>query len=264
MNLDLAQRHVVITGGSKGIGLACAEEFLNEGAIVTLISRQSENLKIALNKLLALGHPEEKIQTIAADLSRQELALKALDVAEAKTGHVHILVNSAGAAKRTPAAELSPQAWMEAMQSKFFTYINMMDPVIKRMATRGKGSIVNIIGQGGKVASPQHLAGGSANAALMLASAGLANAYAHLGVRVNGINPGNTLTERLQKNIAVEAKLKEISEQQAEAQLTNKLPLGRMAEPKEIAQAVLFLSSDRASYITGVILQMDGALTPMV
>ncbi len=264
MNLELNQRHVLITGGSKGIGLACAEEFLNEGAIVTLISRQPGNLNIALNTLLALGHPRDKIQTIAADLCEPEEALKALEIAEARTGHVHILINSAGAAKRTPAGELSPQAWIDAMQSKFFTYINMMDPVIKRMASRGKGSIVNVIGQGGKVASPQHLAGGSANAALMLASAGLANAYAHLGVRVNGINPGNTLTERLQKNIAVEAKLKQISEQQAEAQITNKLPLGRMAEPKEIAQAVLFLSSDRASYITGAILQMDGALTPMV
>lgn len=264
MNLDLAQRHVVITGGSKGIGLACAEEFLSEGATVTLISRQPENLKIALDRLLALGFSGEKIHTIAADLSRPEVALKALDDAEAAAGPVHVLVNSAGAAKRTPAAELNPQAWMDAMHSKFFTYINVMDPVIKRMAQRGRGAIVNIIGNGGKVASSQHLAGGSANAALMLASAGLANAYAHAGVRVNGINPGNTLTERLQKNIAVEAKVKQISEEQAEAQITNKLPLGRMAEPKEVAQAVLFLSSDCASYITGAILQMDGALTPMI
>jgi NAD(P)-dependent dehydrogenase (short-subunit alcohol dehydrogenase family) len=264
MNLDLAQRHVLITGGSKGIGLACAEEFLKEGATVTLISRQSANLQAAVHKLLALGYPERSIYTQVADLSKPDEALKALDDAESAAGPVDILVNSAGAAKRTPAAELNPQAWADAMHSKFFTYIHVMDPVIKRMASRGKGAIVNIIGNGGKVASPQHLAGGSANAALMLASAGLANAYAHLGVRVNGINPGSTLTDRVQQNIDVEARQKQISQEQAQALLTSKLPLGRMADPQEVAQAVLFLASDRASYITGAILQMDGALVPMI
>ena len=89
------------------------------------------------------------------------------------------------------------------MDAKFFTYVNAFDPLAKRMAARGRGVIVNVIGMGGKVASSTHLPGGAANAALMLATAGLANAYAARGVRVVGVNPGLTATERLVEGMAV-------------------------------------------------------------
>ena len=85
-----------------------------------------------------------------------------------------MLVNSAGAARRTPAEELTPAAYKAAMDAKFFSYINVIDPVVKRMAARGTGVVVNVIGNGGKVPSTVHIAGGAANAALMLATAGLA------------------------------------------------------------------------------------------
>src|SRR5574343_1538573 len=187
MDLHLRDKHILITGGSKGIGLACAEAFLQEGARVTLVSRDAANLARAREQLAA--HDARRIHTHAADLRDPNAALAALDAAEAALGAVDVLVNSAGAAKRTPAPELTPQAWQDAMQAKYFSYIHMIDPTIKRMAQRGRGSIVNVVGNGGKVASPIHLPGGSANAALMLASTGLAAAYAAQGVRVNAINP---------------------------------------------------------------------------
>jgi NAD(P)-dependent dehydrogenase (short-subunit alcohol dehydrogenase family) len=140
----------------------------------------------------------------------------------------------------------------------------MMDPTIKAMAARGQGAIVNVIGNGGKVASPVHLPGGSANAALMLATAGLANAYAGQGVRVNGVNPGMTLTERLDKAIETDARNSQISKETALARTLEKLPLGRIADPQEVANAVVFLASSRASYINGVNLMMDGSLVPMI
>jgi NAD(P)-dependent dehydrogenase (short-subunit alcohol dehydrogenase family) len=93
------------------------------------------------------------------------------------------------------------------MDAKFFSYIHVIDPLIKRMAARGSGVIVNVIGNGGKVASPIHVAGGAANAALMLATAGLANAYAGRGVRVVGINPGLTNTDRVAEGLRAEARL---------------------------------------------------------
>jgi NAD(P)-dependent dehydrogenase (short-subunit alcohol dehydrogenase family) len=132
------------------------------------------------------------------------------------------------------------------------------------MAARGQGAIVNVVGNGGKVASPIHLPGGAANAALMLATAGLANAYAGQGIRVNAVNPGSTLTERLDKAIAADAKSNGITAQVALARITEKLPLGRIAQPEEVAQAVLFLSSSQASYITGANIAMDGALVPLI
>ncbi len=178
MELNLTHKHVLITGGSRGIGLACAKVFLEEGCKVSLVSRDPGNLEKA-KKLLSTQVPgsQERIALFSAELQKADSAERALDEAEKAFGAVDVLVNSAGAAKRTPAENLSPAFFREAMDAKFFTYINMIDPVIKRMGTRGEGVIVNVVGAGGKVPSTVHIAGGSANAALMLTTAGLAVAY---------------------------------------------------------------------------------------
>jgi NAD(P)-dependent dehydrogenase (short-subunit alcohol dehydrogenase family) len=263
MDLHLRDKHILITGGSKGIGLACAQGFLAEGSRVTLVSRDAANLARAQQQLLA-ACPGARIHTVGANLRDAAAALAALDSAEIALGPVDVLVNSAGAAKRTPAAELTPEAFADAMQAKYFTTIHMLTPTLQRMAARGQGAVVNIVGNGGKVASPIHLPGGAANAALMLVSAGMAAAYGPQGIRVNAVNPGLTLTDRLHEGMAADARLKGIDTQEAMAQAVAKIPLGRMAEPEEIANAVLFLASSQASYVTGICMSMDGALNPIV
>ena len=274
MDLQLQGRHVLITGGSKGIGLACARVFLAEGARVSLVSRNAENLARGAAQLAQspgaggeAGSGDDvrsRIATFAADLKDPEAAVAALDAAEKAGGPVDILVNSAGAAKRTGPDDLTPKAWHDSMEAKYFTYIHMLDPAIKRMGRRGSGAIVNVVGAGGKVASPTHLSGGAANAALMLVSAGMAAAYGPKGVRVNAVNPGLTLTERLKEGLAAEARLANIDIDEALERANQRLPLGRIAKPEEIADAVVFLASPRASYISGAILAMDGAVSPMV
>ncbi len=264
MDLNLQGKHALITGGSKGIGLACARGLLAEGARVSLVSRGMENLAAAKQSLLAeFAGAEDRIALYGADLKDAAAAARMVDEAEA-TGPIDILVNSAGAARRTPPDDLTPVDWHAAMQAKYFTYIHVMDPVIKRMAGRGQGAIVNVVGAGGKVAGPTHLPGGAANAALMLASAGLAAAYGPRGVRVNAVNPGITRTERMQQGLEADARLANTTPDQALAQIAARLPLRRIATPEEIANAVVFLCSDRASYITGAIVAMDGAMTAMV
>lgn len=257
MNLDLKGRVVVVTGGSKGIGLACARAFLAEGAKVGIVSRSQANIDRALSQLKgAIG--------IAADLVEADDAAHMVDGMETELGPIDVLVNSAGAAKRTAPDDLTPAAWKAAMDAKYFSYVNVFDPVVKRMGKRGAGVIVNVIGNGGKFASPTHLAGGAANAALMLATVGLATAYASKGVRVVGINPGLTNTERVAEGLKSDAKLNGITEDEALQRAIQRIPLGRMAEPEEIANLVLFLASARASYVTGVIVSMDGAVAPIV
>lgn len=265
MDLELAGKHALITGGSQGIGLACARGFLQEGARVSLVSRNRANLDAAMQQLMAsIPDVGDRVATFAADLQSPDQAAQALAQAQARGGAVDVLVNSAGAAKRRPPAELDASAWRDAMDAKFFTYVHMIDPVVKAMGEQGSGAIVNVVGVGGKVASTIHLPGGAANAALMLISAGLAAAYAPRGVRVNAVNPGLTATGRLQSGMQASARLQEISVDEALARATRAVPLGRLALPEEVADVVLFLASARASYVTGVVLTMDGATTPMV
>ena len=260
MDLQLKGKHVLITGASKGLGLACAQAFLEEGARVSLVARTLETLEQAA---ASLGGGDS-VAVFAADLGDPDAAVAALDAAEASMGPVDVLVNSAGAAKRAAPAELTAAKWHAAMDAKYFTYIHMIDPVVKRMAERGAGAIVNVIGMGGKMGNPAHLAGGSANAALMLATAGLAAAYARQGVRVNAVNPGPVLTERLKEGIAVDARMAAAAGKPAPADPGSRMAMGRVARPDEIAAMVVFLGSAKASYVNGAIVPMDGASTPTV
>jgi len=257
VDLGLTGKIVLITGGSKGIGLACAQGFVAEGARVVICSRGQGNIDEALRELPgAVG--------VAADLTDADAAAAMVARVEEAVGPIDVLVNSAGAAKRAPVDELTPAAWRAAMDAKYFSYIHVIDPVIKRMAARGAGVIVNVIGNGGKVPNPIHIAGGAANAALMLATAGMGNAYAARGVRVVGVNPAATETERLAEGLNAAARAAGVSLEEARGQMLAGILCGRLARPDEIADAVLFLASERASYINGVNISVDGAMAPVV
>ena len=257
MELGLTGKTVLVTGGSKGIGLACAQAFLAEGARVAICSRAQANIDAALKDLPgAIG--------FTADLTDAGAAASMLEQAQAALGPLDVLVNSAGAAKRVVPADLTPALWRTALDAKFFSYINVIDPVVKTMAVRGTGVIVNIIGNGGKVANPVHIAGGAANAALMLATAGLAAAYGRQGVRVVGLNPGITATGRVTSFLETNAKREGITTAQALERAVANIGLGRMADPADIANMAVFLASPRAGYVSGVTIGMDGVTTPVI
>ena len=261
MDLGLKDKVVLITGGSKGIGLACATGFAAEGARVAIASRDAANLDAAAAQLRQAGH---SVFTCVADLRDAAEGESLAATVQAALGPIDVLVNSAGAAQRSPVAELTAAHWAAAMQAKFFTTIHAMQAVLPGMAARGAGAVVNIVGVGGKVASPIHLPGGSANAALMLASAGLANAYGRQGVRVNAVNPGLVATTRMHEGLAAQARASGDSVDVVLQRQQAALPLGRICTPQEVAGVVLFLASAQASYVSGAVLTVDGALTPMV
>jgi NAD(P)-dependent dehydrogenase (short-subunit alcohol dehydrogenase family) len=162
MNLELDGTVVLITGGSKGIGLACARAFAQEGARVAIASRDPANLDRAVQELAKEGF---KVLSVAADLREPAAAKSMVKAVEDGLGALGVLVNCAGAANRTPPGELTAQHWHAAMDAKYFTYIHAMDAVLPGMASRSQGCVVNVIGMGGKVATPIHIPGGAANSA---------------------------------------------------------------------------------------------------
>ena len=261
MDLELAGKAVLVTGGSKGIGLACAALFAAEGARVAIASRSEANRAAALRSLRSSGY---EVAGIEADLTRPEAAPRMIEAAERRVGPIEILINSAGAAKRCSPVTMDVAAWHDAMDAKYFSYVHAMHAVLPGMIGRGRGAIVNIVGAGGKVANPWHLPGGAANAALMLVTAGLAHAHGRSGVRVNAINPGLTMTDRVSQGHAAEAAAQNISMEELLRRSEARIPLGRVARPEEVASVALFLASSRASYVTGAVLTMDGGLNPIV
>lgn len=261
MDLELSGKLVVVTGASKGIGYACAAAFAAEGARVVLVSRSQANLDAAIARF---PHGARAPAAIVADLVRADEAQHMVEKAENDHGAIDVLVNSAGAARRYAPDDLDARAWHDAMDAKFFSYIHPIDAVLKRMVPRGRGVIVNIIGSGGKVANPVHLPGGAANAALMLATVGLASAFGGKGIRVNGINPGATLTGRVQEGLKAEAKMTGLAESELLSRNQMRIPLKRYATPEEVARVAVFLASSQASYVTGAIVPMDGASNAVI
>jgi len=257
VELGLKGKIVLITGGSKGIGLACAQAFAAEGARVAIVSRSQANLDGAARVLSG-------VVCVAADLTRAEAAREMVKRTESALGPVDVLVNSAGAARRYLPEDLNAEAWHAAMDAKYFTYVHAMDAVLPGMAARGAGAVVNIIGMGGKVATPIHLPGGAANSALMLATVGLAHVYGPKGVRINAVNPGATMTERLREGLRLEAKSRGVGEDELLAQGQAKVPLRRYAAPEDVADLTLFLASAKAAYITGAVVPMDGGSNPVL
>lgn len=261
MEIRLTGRTALITGASKGIGLACAALFAQAGAKVVMVARNAATLTEAAAALKAQGG---SVHTLAADLSDAAQAAELARRVEADFGPVDVLVNSAGAARRNAPDELSAAAFHQGMDAKYFSTMHLLEPVIRGMGARGRGAVVNIIGQGGRVASPMHIAGGAANSALMLATVGYARAYAGQGVRVNGINPGLTRTGRVEEGLAVSARASGRSRDDILADELARIPMGRMGEPEEVARVALFLASDAASYVSGAIIPMDGCTASVI
>ncbi|WP_028224733.1 SDR family oxidoreductase [Paraburkholderia ferrariae] len=267
MDLGLNNKVVLVTGGSKGIGLACARAFAKEGARVAIVSRDPANLARAREQLASEGL---HVHLTRADLHEPHSAADVVEDVSTTVGPIDVLINSSGAARRYDPESLDAEAFRATMEAKYFPYIYPQQEVLRRMVERVKagaaepGTIVNIVGMGGKYANDIHIAGGAANAALMLATVGLAHYHARYGIRINAINPGATLTERLQEALQLEAGREGIDKETALARGEARVPLGRYAKPEEIADVALFLASRRASYVTGALIPMDGASTPII
>lgn len=249
MDLKLSGCRVLITGGSKGIGAACARVFLAEGCSVVLVARDASRLAATA---ATLGEAN-RVATHAADLSvageRGALAAAFPDI--------DILINNAGAIPAGGLLDLSMETWEQAWALKVMGYIHLTKLYLAAMKERGTGAIVNVIGGAGRSPRYDYVCGGTGNAALMAFTGAVGGRSVEWGVRVFGINPAQTRTDRIISLSKTRAKLKFGDETRWEEMLTG-LPLNRLIEPEEIANAAAFLASPACGYVSGTVLDVDG------
>jgi len=252
MDLQLAEKRVMVTGSSKGIGLAVAESFIQEGvAEVHLVARSADVLAEAQKQLK--GRSSANIVVHALDLSDS----KSVDQLASVAGDIDILVNNAGAIPGGTLADIDEATWREAWDLKVFGYINMTRAFLDIMAKRGNGVIVNVLGMAGERPDYGYIAGTAGNASLMAFTKGIGGRSIDKGVRVLAVNPGLTETDRV-KTLMTKKAESELGDASRWREFFETIPLSRPASCAEVADVVVFLASARASYMSGVVVPVDG------
>ena len=254
MDLGLTDKVAIVTGASKGIGRAIAQMLAAEGMRLLVAARSRE----ALEQLAAqwadrcVVHPVDLLQSAAPSAM--------VEAAVARFGRLDLLVNNAGATIRGDFLTLSDAHWQDGFGLKFHAAMRACRAAWPHLRTTS-GSIVNIVGIGGRTGSAEFAIGGAVNAALLNLTKVLADRGVRDGVRVNAINPGGIATDRLTTRVAAYAAEHGLEAEDAARQMASALGVARFGRPEEIARLVAFLASPMASYCQGAIVDADGGQT---
>jgi NAD(P)-dependent dehydrogenase (short-subunit alcohol dehydrogenase family) len=258
MDLELAGKAAIVTGASRGIGRAIAAGLAAEGVDVLAVARSEALLKELAASAGRAG--QARIVACTADLREPDGVARTVAAAEREFGRLDILVNNAGTTKRGEFFGLSEADWQEGFALKFLGYVRLTRaawPLLKR----ARGTIINIIGVGGRTPGAEFAIGGSVNAGLLAFTKTMAEIGIKDGVRVNAVNPGAIETDRLQRTLQRYAAEKGVSVEEARRRLPQERGIERFGRVEEIADAVCFLASPRADYAQGALVDIDGGAT---
>jgi 3-oxoacyl-[acyl-carrier protein] reductase len=254
MDLKIAGKTALITGGSKGIGLATAEVFAAEGCNVILAARGAESLAAAKSAIVQRSNVH--VEAVATDLSDSSN----VDRLAKDYPDIDILVNNAGAIPGGTLLDVSEETWRKAWDLKVFGYINMCRAFYALMKARKSGVIINVVGNAADTHDPEYICGVAGNAALTAFTQSLGCVSHRDGVRVVALSPGPVETERLVGLMKRKAKDRTGSDENWK-DLLKPLPFGRGATPEEIGAAIAFLASGRSSYTSGSVVTIDAGLS---
>jgi hypothetical protein len=251
MDFGLAGQTALVTGASRGIGLAVARALAAEGCALHLAARTADDLAAARREIAETCEVGITVHPLDLATAAGQEAL-----GEVCSG-VDILVNNAGAVPGGALSDVDDDAWRRAWDLKVFGYINLVRLAYPAMCARRSGVIVNVIGTAGERPNAGAIAVSSGNAALIAFTRALGGVSVENGVRVVGVNPGATLTDRLIDGLSRRAEA-ELGDAERWRELMHAShPIGRPAGPEEVADVVAFLASDRASYMSGTIVTVD-------
>jgi 3-oxoacyl-[acyl-carrier protein] reductase len=251
-------RTALVTGASRGIGRATALELAREGCDIVAAARTAEQLAELADEIRRKYN--RRVTTDAADLRDGENVRRLIEAAANEFGHIDIVVNNAGATKRGDFFTLEDADFHDGFALKFHGYVRVTRAAWPHLK-KSNGAIVNIIGAGGRTASPDFTIGGSVNAALFNFTKATAQIGIRDGVRVNANTPGSLATDRLKGRIANVAKEQGVGEEEARKRYLAQLGVARFGKPEEIGQLVCFLASPLAANFQGALVDCDSGGT---
>jgi 3-oxoacyl-[acyl-carrier protein] reductase len=257
MDLDIRGRVAAVAAGSKGLGKACATSLAREGCAVSICGRTAGTLAEAKVEI-ETAEPGARVLTVVADVSRAEDLARWMDETEAALGPVDILVTNTGGPAAATFLQLSEEHWLAGVESTLLNVVRLCRRVLPGMRERHWGRIVNITSLVAKQPVPILTISSTLRAGLSGLTRTLSSEFAKDGVTVNALLPGHVMTDRQVHLGEVKSKAEGISLEAYFQRTAAAIPAGRMGQPREIGDAVAFLCSERAAYITGASLQVDG------
>ena len=256
MDLGLSGRVAFVAAASKGLGRAIAEELAAEGAELAICAR-GEGALSETARSIAKSSGRDPL-TLAGDVSDRPTVESMIEKTIARFGRIDILVTNAGGPPSGKFESLTPGMWDSATALTLMSVVNLVRAVLPGMKERGYGRIINVTSIAVKQPVDGLMLSNSLRAAVTGFARTLANEIAPLGITVNSILPGYTRTERVEQLSEAAAKREGITREAALGRWESEIPMGRLGDPREFAAVAAFLASDRASYVTGQSIAVDG------
>ena len=256
MDLGMSGKAALVTGGSMGIGKGIARSLAREGCKAAIVARDGARLQAAAEEIQ--GETGSEVAAFPGDLMNKADCDRVVAETAAHFGRIDILVNNAGAAPGGVIETLTEEDWALAMGLKFMGYVWVTRATLPHMKAQGRGRVVNLIGNDGIKHSYWEIAPGAANAAGQNLTLSLAGQYGKYDISFCAVNPGPVRTERWTGLVQAMARDMNIGFEEADRLAPHSIPLGRIAEVDEVADLVTYLASDRAHFVNGTMIEIDG------